>query len=271
LRRVGIIGCGTIGAELAEAIDSGKVNARLVSLFDIYQGAADRVADRLKTKPLLARSSEEFTANDMDLVVEAASQEAVRKYARTVLENHDLMLMSVGALLDSNLYSELVNIAERYDRRVYVPTGAVAGLDAIRSVKYLLKDVTLTTTKSPKALAGAPYFKTHKIDLNKIKKARVIYEGRAEEAVKFFPANVNVAASLSIAGIGGRKTRVRIVADPKAKVNIHEINAKGKFGEMHFQVKNIPSPKNPKTSYLAVLSAIECLRSICDDRVHVGS
>jgi aspartate dehydrogenase len=272
LKKIGIIGCGAIGSELASAIDSRKVNAELVALFDVYQEAVNKLANKLKTKSILATSAEKFVANNMDVVVEAASQDAVRKYARLVLENnHDLMIMSIGALLDSDLYNDLRSIAEKHDRKIYLPTGAIAGIDAIRSVKHLLEEVMLTTTKNPRGLEGAPFFKTHKVDLHKIKKSKVIYEGKAEDAVKFFPANVNVAAVLSLAGIGGKKTKVRIVADPKTKVNMHEIMAKGSFGEMYFQVKNVPSPTNPKTSYLAVLSAIECLRSICDDRISIGT
>lgn len=272
MKKVGLIGCGAIGSELAIVIDSLKVNAELVALFDTYQDAVNRLANRLKTKPVIARNAEEFVANEMDIVVEAASQDAVRRYAKLVLEsNHDLMIMSVGALLDSDIYNDLSSIAEKHDRKIYIPTGAIAGIDAIRSVRHLLEEVTLTTTKSPRGLEGAPFFKTHKIDLSRIKRARVIYQGNAEDAVKLFPANVNVAAALGLAGIGGKKTKVRIVADPKVKVNIHEITARGQFGEMRFQVKNIPSPTNPKTSYLAVLSAIECLRSICNDRVSIGT
>lgn len=272
MKRVGIIGCGTIGCELAVAIDTNKVNAILMTIFDTYTDAANKLAGRLKHDVIIANTIDEFLSNKMDIVVEAASQEAARKYAKVVLEHdHDIMIMSVGALLDQNLYNELVGVAEKHGRRIYIPTGAIAAIDAIKSVKHLLKEVTLTSRKSPAGLQGAPYFTKHKIDLKKLKKPTVVYEGRASEAVKLFPANVNVAAVLSLAGIGGSKTRVRIVADPKSKMNVHEIRAKGKFGEMHFQVKNLPSPTNPKTSYLAVLSAIECLRSICDDIVNIGS
>lgn len=272
MKKIGILGCGTIGSQLAHAVDSRKIDAKLVGLFDLYQDAANSLANKLKTRPIVAGNFEEFIANEMDIVVEAASQDAVRKYARFVLENnHDLMIMSIGALLDGKLHDDLISLAEKHDRRIYLPTGAIAGIDAIRSVKHLLKQVTLTTTKNPKGLEGAPYFKTHKIDLSKIKKPKTVYEGKAEDAVKFFPANVNVAAILSLAGIGGKKTKVRIIADPKTNVNVHEITAKGSFGEMHFQVRNVPSPTNPKTSYLAVLSAIECLRTICDDRISVGT
>jgi aspartate dehydrogenase len=272
LKKIGVLGCGTIGSELALAIDSRKIDAQLVALFDLYRDAANTLASKLKTRPSLARSFEEFVAKEMDIVVEAASQDAVRKYGRFVLENnHDLMIMSIGALLDGDMYNDLIGVAEKHDRRIYLPTGAIAGIDAIRSVKHLLKEVTLTTTKNPKGLEGATYFETHKINLKMIKKPKLVYQGKAEDAVKLFPANVNVAAALSLAGMGGKKTKVKIVADPKTKVNTHEITAKGSFGEMRFQVKNIPSPTNPKTSYLAVLSAIECLRSICDDRISIGT
>jgi len=273
LKKIGIIGCGAIGSELAKTIDAETMNATLVSIFDTYVDAANKLANKLKTKVIVAKTIDEFLSNDMDIVVEAASQEAVRKYAKLVLEHDmDIMIMSVGALLDTDLYDDLVHTAEKYDVRIYLPTGAIAGIDAIRSVKHMLTEITLTTTKNPKGLEGAPFFDTHtRIDLKKIKKPTVIYEGKAMEAVKLFPANVNVAAVLSLAGIGGNKTKVRIVADPKSKMNVHEITAKGKFGEMRFQIKNFPSPANPKTSYLAILSATECLRSICDNRVNIGT
>jgi aspartate dehydrogenase len=272
LKRISIIGCGAIGSELAASIDSGKINAKLVSIFDTYPGAANKLAKVLKNKVAVAKTIGEFLSSDIDIVVEAASQEAVRRYAKIVLEHGlDLMIMSTGALLNSRFYDQLIDIAEKHDAKIYLPTGAIAGIDAIRSVKHLLSEVTLTTTKNPKGLEGAPFFDKHKTDLKKIKKPVVIYEGKALEAVTLFPANVNVAAVLSLAGVGGKKTKVRIVADPKSKMNVHEITAKGRFGEMRFQIKNFPSPTNPKTSYLAVLSAIECLRSICDDRVNVGT
>ncbi|HEY8139782.1 MAG TPA: aspartate dehydrogenase domain-containing protein, partial [Nitrososphaera sp.] len=131
--------------------------------------------------------------------------------------------------------------------------------------------ITLTTTKNPKALAGAPFFNTSEIKCESIASRSVIYEGPAAEAVRAFPANVNVAAVLSLAGIGPEKTRVKIVADPSVTTNQHEILATGSFGDMRISVNNVPSPGNPKTSYLAILSAIECLRSICSDGLRIGS
>jgi aspartate dehydrogenase len=152
-----------------------------------------------------------------------------------------------------------------------VPSGAIAGIDAIRSVRHIADSISLTTKKSPKALAGAPFFTTRNVSLDNITKVTEIYEGPAVEAVKLFPANVNVAAVLSLAGIGVEKTTVRILADPEATTNQHEIVATGSFGEIKISVNNVTAPGNPKTSFLAVLSAIECLRSICEDGIRIGS
>ena len=272
-KRVGLIGCGTIGSQLAAAVDAGKVaNASLLSLFDIAESSAQGLKARLQSKPDAYSDFGKFVSSDVDIVVEAASQDAVRKFGKAVLDaGKDLMVMSVGALADGAFLSDLLHVASMRGCRVYVPTGAIAGIDAIRSVRHLLESVTLTTTKSPKALAGAPFFETSKIKLDKVTEKTVVYEGPASDAVKAFPANVNVAAVLSLAGIGVEKTRVRIVADPAATTNQHEIAAAGGFGELRIAVNNVPSPGNPKTSFLAVLSAIECLRSICDDGIKIGS
>lgn len=272
MKRIGIIGCGTIGSELARAIDEERVNGKLVALFDIYQSAANKLASTLQNKVKVSENIEEFVSNKLDLVIEAAAQDAVRKYAPLVVKNKiNLMIMSIGAMLDASLFEKLIRSAERNGVKLYFPTGAIAGIDAIRGAKDLLTEVTLTTTKNPEGLKGAPFFEKHPVDLDRIRNPTVIYEGRAADAVKLFPANVNVAAALSLAGIGGKKTKVRIVVDPKSKVNMHEIRAKGKFGEMQFTLRNLPSPQNPKTSYLAVLSAVECLRSICNGTVKIGT
>jgi aspartate dehydrogenase len=272
-RKVGIIGCGTIGGQLAVAIDTGAVrNAGLVSLFDVVSANMQTLQQKLNARPAVFTDFEEFVRTDCDIIVEAASQDAVKKFARQVLKaGKDLMIMSVGALADKVLLADLLKEAEKNGCRLYVPTGAIAGIDAIRAVRHLLDSVTLTTTKNPKALAGAPFFETSKIKLDQIKERMVVYEGAAAEAVRMFPANVNVAAVLSLAGIGVDRTKVRIVADPAFSTNQHEIEAKGSFGEFKFMVNNVPSPGNPKTSYLAVLSAIECLRSVCDDGMRIGS
>jgi aspartate dehydrogenase len=277
-RGVGILGCGTIGTELALAIDSGRVkNASVVALFDGVNQVALSLQYRLRNNnPRTFTDFEEFISSssfrDTDIIVESASQGAIKRFSKKIVENgKSLIVMSVGALSDPPFLSELLDIASHNSARIYVPTGAIAGIDAIRSVRHLLDSVSLTTTKNPKALADAPFFNISGIDLFAITKKTLIYEGPAADAVKQFPTNVNVAAILSLAGIGLEKTKVKIIVDPYTNINQHEIIATGKFGELIVSVRNLPSPTNPKTSFLAILSAIECLRSVCEDGIRIGT
>lgn len=272
-RRVGLIGCGTIGSQLAIAIDSGKVsNATLVSLFDVIAENAQSLQGRLEHRAEIFSDFDRFLQSEFDTIIEAASQQAVRSFANSaVASGKDLMVMSVGALADPHFLTELLDMAQKHSARIYIPSGAIAGIDAIKSVKNLIETITLTTTKHPKALAGAPFFAERGMKPEEIVQKTEIFAGPASEAVKLFPANVNVAAVLGLAGIGPAKTRVRIMADPNTKTNKHDISVSGSFGEIQISVDNVQSPGNPKTSYLAILSAIECLRSICDDSIRIGT
>jgi len=274
-KTVGLMGCGTIGAHLGMAIDSGSVaNASLTSLFDIVDGNARDLQLKLKGKPQVYDNFDRFVDSAANIIIEAASQQAVKIFARPVIESgKDLMIMSVGALADTTFLADLLQLTplKNGNSKIYLPSGAIAGIDAIRSVRHFADSITLTTKKNPKALAGAPFFTTRSVSLENITRVTEIYEGSAAEAVKFFPANVNVAAVLSLAGIGVEKTKVRILADPEATTNQHEIVATGSFGEIKITVNNVTAPGNPKTSFLAVLSAIECLRSICEDGMRIGS
>jgi aspartate dehydrogenase len=274
-KNVGLIGCGTIGTHLAMAIESRTIaNASLVGVFDVIDNNAEILKSKLKSNPKVYSNFDSLIDSSIDIIVEAASQEAVRKFGMPIIKaNKDLMIMSVGALADTTFLRELLELAPMKEGRskVYVPTGAIAGIDAIRSVKDLLDSITLTTTKSPKSLAGAPFFATRKLNIDAITEVTEIYNGSAAEAVKLFPSNVNVAAVLSLAGLGADKTKVRVVVDPHTSTNQHEIVATGRFGSIKIAVNNVTAPGNPKTSFLAVLSAIECLRSICDDALKIGS
>ncbi|MDQ3718259.1 MAG: aspartate dehydrogenase [Thermoproteota archaeon] len=274
-KNVGLIGCGTIGTHLAMAIESRTIaNASLVGVFDAIGNNAEILKSKLKSNPKVYSNFDSLIDSSIDIIVEAASQEAVRKFGMPIIKaNKDLMIMSVGALADTTFLRELLELAPMKEGRskVYVPTGAIAGIDAIRSVKDLLDSITLTTTKSPKSLAGAPFFATRKLNIDAITEVTEIYNGSAAEAVKLFPSNVNVAAVLSLAGLGADKTKVRVVVDPHTTTNQHEIVATGRFGSIKIAVNNVTAPGNPKTSFLAVLSAIECLRSICDDALKIGS
>jgi len=276
--RVSLIGCGAIGSELAVAIDSGKVgSATLVALFDTIEDAAQKLRLRLRNDNVAIfsnfselTSSSEFKVSD--IVIEAASQAAAKNFSKRIVEyKKDLLLMSVGALADELFLSQLLSVVSQNGNHIYIPSGAIAGIDAIKSVKGMLDSVTLTTTKNPRALAGAPFFNSDPTRLSSMKKKTLIFQGTAADALNKFPANINVAAVLSLAGIGIQETNVKIVADPHITVNQHQIEAAGTFGEMTITVRSIPTPNNPKTSLLAVLSAIECLRSICSPGIKVGT
>lgn len=262
--KVALIGCGAIGSVISGAIAGQVVPVSLELVYDRNKERAQKVCKGFKKKPKIAGSVNEIIDSDVELVIEAASQQAVKLFAVNVLESgKSMMIMSVGALADTKLCDEIKNCAEKNRVKVYLPSGAIGGLDALNSASIgEIYEVTLKTTKHPKGLKDAPYLLEKGIDLNKIKERKILYFGNASEAIKRFPANVNVAAALSLAGIGVDKTRVWVIADPSVDKNIHEIHAKGEFGEFTFKVENVPSPKNPKTSYLAALSAIATLKKI---------
>jgi aspartate dehydrogenase len=272
LKRIGLLGCGAIGTEIAIAIDSGKIPAKLTHVFDFSKDSSQRLVSKLKNKPVITENAGLLAASPVDLIIEAASQAAVRDNALSILQNRkDMMIMSVGALLDESIFEIVSEGCKDFKKRVFLPSGAIAGLDSIRAVKDELESIVLVTTKNPKALKGAKFFETSKISPEEIKESTVIYDGTAEEAVRLFPTNINVAALISLAGIGSTKTKVRIVADPKTDKNTHEIQASGRFGKFSIKIENIPSESNPKTSRLAILSAIECLRKICDGEIQIGT
>lgn len=272
LKKIGLLGCGAIGTQIALAIDSGKIPAELTHVYDFDNSRAEKLASKLAKKPIVVANPHLLSSNNVDIVVEAASQEAVKNHALSILQNRkDLMMMSVGALLDESVFEILFEACKEFKKKIYLPSGAIAGLDAIKSVKDELESVTLTTTKNPNALVGAKFFEAKGMDANSITQKSTIFEGVAKEAVTLFPANINVAALLSLAGLGSTKTLVKIVADPATDKNTHQIEAKGKFGKIAIQVENVPDSTNPKTSRLAILSAIECLRTACVDDIKIGT
>lgn len=266
-----MIGCGSIGTVIAKAIDEGKVgDVELEIVYDIVRSQAEKLVNDLSKRPLIAENSDELIkSSDLDLVIEAASQEAVRQYSTKVLnENKDLMVMSTGALLDENLLEQISKLARLKKKKVYLPSGAIVGLDNIKSAAMgEIYEITLTTKKPPKSFEGVKLLEEKKIDLPSLEEPLVLYEGTAREAVKLFPRNVNVAASLSLAGVGADKTKVRIIADPRVRKISHEIHVKGEFGELITKTTNKPFPGNPKTSYIAALSAIATLKKIAGNIV----
>ncbi len=156
-------------------------------------------------------------------------------------------------------------MAEEKRARIFIPSGAIAGIDGLKASNCAkIKKVTLTTKKPPQAFLGNPYLLKRKVRLDNINEDTVIFEGSALLAVRVFPQNINVAATLSIAGIGADKTTVRIVASPNLTRNIHEVEIESEAGRIITRTENIAHPDNPKTSYLAVLSAIAALKQVLE-------
>lgn len=260
---VGIIGCGAIGSEIAEAIEEIE-EIEVVYLLDHSYEISKQLSSSLR-KVIPSKSIDDFI-DDVSLVIEAASQKAVKTYAIRILEKgKDLMIMSVGALVDEDFYKKIKNLAKENNCKIYIPSGAVSGIDGINSVSSKIDEILLISKKPPKSLKNIKYLKDKEIELERMTKPTILFEGSAKDVVKIFPKNINVAATVSLAGIGFEKTKVRVIADPNAKLISHNIVVKGDFGEMEIKVKNVPSPSNPETSYLAVLSAIKTLKKIVNN------
>lgn len=277
-KNISIIGCGAIGSELALSVDrTMNESISISSLLDIKLENAEGLKSKLSNNnPLVFNNFSDYIKSenfkDVNLVIEAASQNALLNYLNDIiLLKKDLLVMSVGAFANAEFFSQVVKNVENNDINLYLPSGAIAGIDAIKSVKSSISYLTLTTTKNPNSLRDSPFFKKNNISVDSIKKRTLIFEGSAIEAVENFPANVNVAALLGLTGIGLEKTKVNVIADPSLRINKHEIKVIGKFGELIIRVKNIPSSTNPKTSYLAILSIIESLRSITTKGIKYGT
>ncbi|MHC1610366.1 MAG: aspartate dehydrogenase [Candidatus Methanospirareceae archaeon] len=273
--KVGVVGCGAIGSVICKAIDRDEVNGHelglgmeLKVLIDNHPERIERLCKSLRKKPgIIKFDSTELdeSLEEVDLVIECASQAAVREFIIPALKmGKDVMIMSVGALLcDPGLLEEIERISRDKGCRVHIPSGAVAGIDGLKSGAVGgIHSVELTTRKPPRGFEGNAYIRERGIDISSIKEEKTLFVGSAKEAVRHFPENINVAATLSIAGIGSEATRVKIIADPGTKENVHEIEARGEFGALSVRVENVPSVENPKTSYLAALSAIATLKRI---------
>ena len=256
--RLGIIGLGVIGQALARAIDRGDVAAQLTAVHNRSQEKAQTFVQTLQHRPAVVDVP--CLLERCDLVIEAATQAALVDLApRTLTAGKDLMMLSVGALLD---HQEWLALAARHQCRIYVPSGAIVGLDGLKGACVGRVDtVTITTRKPPQGLAGAPYVEAHGIDVYAATTETVIFEGTARQACRGFPANVNVAAALSLAGIGPDRTRIRILVAPGSTRNVHDVEVEGEFGRFTTHIENIPTD-NPRTGKLSYLSAIAMLQHI---------
>ena len=266
MKSIGIVGCGAIGRALLGAVQEGRLPAHVAGVSTRTESAAREFLATLKNPPPYLTRAE--LIGRADLIVEAAGGDIVPALADEVFDaGKELMVISVGALLDR---PEILERARRSGCRLYLPSGAIAGLDGIKSASMgRIAHVIHTTRKPPVGLEGAPYLVERGISLQGLKREQEVFSGSAREACRGFPANVNVTAAVSLAGIGPDQTRVRIIAVPGLERNCHEIEVDGEFGRLHVRIENIPS-ENPKTGKLTALSIIRAVKDAMDP-VRIGN
>ncbi|HYL88143.1 MAG TPA: aspartate dehydrogenase [Burkholderiales bacterium] len=199
-----------------------------------------------------------------DAILEAASHEAVREHLVSLLDaGMTVIVLSAGALIDDDLRGRAEEAARRSRGGLYVPSGGIGGLDALKAACAAGVDrVSIQVAKPPAAWRGIPYVDALGVDLVRLERAYTLFDGTALDGVPHFPQNVNIAAVLSLAGIGARRTRLKVVADPALEFNTHTITVEGRSGRMTVLLENVPSPDNPKTSWLACYSAIAALNAL---------
>ena len=260
--RVAIIGGGTIATLFIEHIRRGDLG-------DAKGVAVVGRSNASRGKPLASEHGiayvttlDELLAQQPEVVVEAASHEAVRDFGVALLEKGiALIVLSGGALCDDALRLRLESAAHATGALLYVPSGGIGGLDALKAAALSDMDsVTISVAKPPAAWKGIAYVKKLGVDMDSLKNATVLFDGAAREGVPHFPANVNIAAVLSLSGIGFDRTRLKGIADPALTVNTHHIEMRGKTGNISIKFENVPSPDNPKTSWLACYSALAALK-----------
>ena len=257
--KIGILGVGAIGRTIATALDQREVGAELVALTDQDCARAKQLSSELSSHPPVLPLEEMLER--CEFAVEAASQAALPEFVpKALARGRDMLVMSVGGLLGRD---EWFRQAHAKGCRIYVPSGAIGGLDAIKSASIGRIDLAELTSRKPvKALAGSQYVVDQGIELDGMTEDTVIFQGSAEEAARAFPATSNVAASLRLAVDRSAAVRVRIVAVPGGNKNVHEICVQGEFGRLSLRVENVPSKTNPRTSQLAAFSAIATLKNL---------
>lgn len=263
---VSIAGLGAIGLPLARALDNGVDGLRLMA---VSARDADKARANLQTfrnPPPIVSLTELAEA---DIVVEATPAALFERVAIPAIEAGRIFVpSSVGALLPR---MHLVRLAQRTGARIIVPTGALLGLDAVRAAaEGPIESVTIETRKPPNGLVGAPYLDKHGIDVLAMTEPTIVFEGNALDAAAGFPANVNVAAALALAGVGPVRTRVQIWADPTLTRNVHTIRVEADAARFTMTIENVPSESNPKTGKLTALSLLACLRGLVST-LRVGS
>ena len=265
-KTVAVAGLGAIGLPLARALDAGIDGLQLVAV-----AARDPIKARaslagFRNPPALLNFAD---LSDADIVVEAVPAALFERVALPAIEAGRIFVpCSVGALLPR---LHLVKRAQQTGARIIVPTGALLGLDAVRAVaEGRIDSIEMETRKPPASLIGAPYLRKHGYDMLDVTMPLRVFSGNARDAALGFPANVNVAAALALAGIGPVRTKVEIWADPTLTRNVHIIRVEAEAARFTMRIENEPSEENPRTGKITPLSVVACLRGLVSP-LKVGS
>jgi aspartate dehydrogenase len=266
MTRIGLVGCGAIAREVLRAVDAGRLEVTVAGVTTRSEATAREFFATLTHEPPLLSLDALIEASD--LVIELAGGHVVPELAQRCFDaGTALMVISIGALLDR---PEIIETARQRGRRLILPSGAIAGLDAIKSASAgRLDRVEMTSRKSPLALAGAPFLAEHGLSIAGLSEPLELFYGPAREVVRGFPDNLNISAAVSLAGLGPDRTMVRVICDPAVNRNKHDIEVEGDFGRLHISIENIPS-ENPKTGRLTAMSIIRSIQD-ASDPVRIGT
>lgn len=266
--RVAVLGGGTIARLVLERRPAGIEIVAIAGRSNTSRGVA--LAREFELPFVVGR--EALLAARPQVVLEAASHEAVREHLVPLLDaGVSVVVLSAGALADDSLKARAERAAAKTGALFYVPSGGIGGLDALKTACIGgVDEVSIRVAKPPAAWKGIAYVERLGVDLDGLRAAHTLFEGPAREGVPHFPQNVNIAAVLSLAGIGMDRTRLEVVADPALRLNTHTIRVSGKAGRMTVVLENVPAPENPKTSWLACYSVLGALKEM-GSRVRYGT
>jgi len=262
--KLGLLGGGTIARLVLEHLKRGEIpGVEVVAVAGRSAGSKGVDLAREFSVPYVIGLAA-LRAAEPEVVMEAASHDAVREHLVSLLESGiSVVVLSAGALSDDGLRSAAEAAARRSGALLYVPSGGIGGMDALKGALAAgVDEVTIQVAKPPAAWKGIAYVESLGIDLAALRAPKTLFEGPARGGVPLFPQNVNIAAVLSLAGIGFDRTRMRVVADPSLTVNTHTIEVRGASGRFRVVFENIPAPENPKTSFLACYSVLAALREL---------
>jgi aspartate dehydrogenase len=258
--KVAIAGLGAIGLPVARALDAGQLPGLMLAAVAVRDSVkAGRVLADFMTAPKIVPI--EHLGALADVVVECAPKTTFRAIAESALKQGRILVpLSVGQLLD---HMDLVELAAKHGGRILVPTGALLGLDAVRAVSEgTVSSIKIVTRKPPAGLKGAPWLIINNISVDGLTAPLRVFAGSAREAIKGFPANVNVAVALSLAGIGPDKTQVEVWADPNSQRNTHTIEVLSDSSDFTMTISGRPTESNPATGRITPLSALATLRRL---------